>query len=122
MVKVKEVDPFSGMLAAPNALVITGAAATLMLAVDVLLDPASLVAVTLLILFPVVVPCTLRETVQDAPAGILPPVRLAEDAPAVAVAVPPQVLFKFGVGATTRPAGKLSVNASPVAAVPVFGF
>lgn len=59
---------------------------------------------------------------HDPLAGILPPVRLTEDAPAVAVAVPPQVLFRFGVGATTRPAGKLSVNASPVAAAPAFGF
>jgi len=56
MVKLKEVEPFSGMLAAPNALVITGAAATLMLAVAVLLVPESLVAVTLLVLVPVVVP------------------------------------------------------------------
>lgn len=122
MVKLKEVKPFSGMLAAPNALLITGAAATLMLAVAVLLVPASLVAVTLLFLVPVVVPWTLRDTVQDPPAGILPPARLADDAPAVAVAVPPQVLLRLGVGATTRPAGKLSVNARPVAAAPVFGF
>ena len=56
MVKLKEVEPFSGMLAAPKALLITGAAATLMLAVAVLLVPASLVAVTLLFLVPVVVP------------------------------------------------------------------
>jgi hypothetical protein len=122
MVKLKEVEPFSGMLAAPNALLSTGAAATLMLAVAVLLVPALLVAVTLLFFVPVVVPWTLSDTVQDPPAGMLPPVRLAEDAPAVAVAVPPHVLFKLGVGATTRPAGKLSVNASPVAAAPVLGF
>jgi len=56
MVKLNEVEPFSGILAAPKALLITGAAATLMLAVAVLLVPASLVAVTLLFLVPVVVP------------------------------------------------------------------
>src|SRR6185437_15154950 len=122
MVKLKEVEPFSGMLAAPKALLITGAAATLMLAVAVLLVPALLVAVTLLFFVPVVVAWILSETVHDPPAGMLPFVRLAEDAPAVAVAVPPQVLLRLGVGATTRPAGKLSVNASPVAAAPVFGF
>ena len=42
------------------------------------------------------------------------PLRLTLDAPAVAVAVPPQVLFRLGVGATTSPAGRLSVNATPV--------
>src|SRR6476646_5881398 len=41
--------------------------------------------------------------------------------PATAVAVPPQVLLKAGVGATTRPAGRLSVNAIPVSEVVVFG-
>jgi len=64
----------------------------------------------------------LSDTVQDPLAAILPPVRLTEDAPAVAVAVPPQLLLRFGVGATTRPAGKLSVNARPVAADPALGF
>lgn len=56
MVKLNELEPFNGMLAAPNALLITGVAATLMLAVAVLLVPESLVAVTLLVLVPVVVP------------------------------------------------------------------
>src|SRR5579859_1884392 len=41
--------------------------------------------------------------------------------PATAVAVPPQVLFKALGVATTRPAGKLSVNAMPLSATPVFG-
>ena len=41
--------------------------------------------------------------------------------PAVAVAVPPQVLFKlFGV-ATIRPAGRASVNVIPVSVIPLFG-
>ena len=54
-------------------------------------------------------------------AATVPPDKLTEDDPAVAVAVPPQVLLRLGVDATTRPAGKLSVNAKPVSASPVFG-
>ena len=41
MVKVSEVEPFSGMLAAPNALMITGGPTTVMLAFDVLPVPPS---------------------------------------------------------------------------------
>lgn len=52
----------------------------------------------------------------------MPADRLTLDEPAVAVAVPPQVLFSaFGV-ATTSPAGRLSVNATPLNATPVLGF
>ena len=44
---------------------------------------------------------------------MLPPVRLILDPPAVAEAVPPQVLLKpFGM-ATTTFAGKVSVKATP---------
>lgn len=50
---------------------------------------------------------------QLAPAASVPPDKLTEEAPAVAVAVPPQELVRPGVGATTRPAGRLSVNAMP---------
>jgi hypothetical protein len=39
-----------------------------------------------------------------------------EPDPGVAVAVPPQVLLRFAVGATTRPAGSASVNANPLKA------
>src|SRR5262252_8624135 len=47
---------------------------------------------------------------------MLPPVRLTLPDPAVAVAVPPQVLFRlFGV-ATSRLGGKLSLNATPASA------
>jgi hypothetical protein len=38
------------------------------------------------------------------------------------VAVPPHVLFKLLGVAITRPAGKMSVNANPVSANPLFGF
>src|SRR6267154_2485565 len=111
------------MLAAPNALMITGGAATVMLAFEVLPVPPSVeVTWTLLFFTPAVVPVTFSDTVHDALAANVPPDRLAEPDPATAVDVPPQVLVKpFGV-ATTKPAGKLSVNAAPVSASAAFGF
>src|SRR5258708_11204801 len=109
----KLVEPFSGMLAAPNALMITGGASTVIDAVEVLPVPPSVeVICTELFFTPVVVPCTSAETVQEAPPASVPPDRLTEPDPPTAVAVPPQLFERFGVGATTRPAGRLSVNAS----------
>lgn len=64
-----------------------------------------------------VVGVTFTETVQVAFAATLPPDSVTEDAPADPVAVPPQVLVRFGVAATTSPAGRLSVNAKPFKAV-----
>jgi len=121
-VKVREVAPFSGMLAAPNALVIAGGPTTVMLALEVLPVPPSVEATcTLLFFTPTVVPVIFRETAQEALAARVAPERLTEVAPATAVAVPPQVLLRlFGV-ATARPAGRLSVNASPVRARPMLG-
>ena len=116
-------EPFNGMLAAPNALMITGGPVTVIEAFDVLPVPPSVeVTVTELFFTPAVVPCTLTETVQLALAAKVPAERLMLPDPAVAVAVPPQVLFKpFGV-ATTRPAGRLSVKEIPVRARFVLGF
>ena len=55
----------------------------------------------------------LTVTVQLLLVATVPPVNEMVPDPAVAVAVPPQVLLKpFGVE-TTRPAGRLSVNATP---------
>src|SRR6266853_347736 len=115
MVKVSDVDPFNGMLAAPNALIITGGATTVMEAFDVLPVPAFVeVTWTLLFFTPAVVPVTFTEIVQLAPGVRLAPLRLIEEEPATAVAVPSQVVVKpLGV-ATTRPAGRLSVNATPL--------
>ena len=51
--------------------------------------------------------------VLAAPAAMAPPERFRELAPAVPpVIVPPQVFVGGGVGATTRPAGKVSVNST----------
>ena len=115
MEKVSNVDPFSAVLDAPKALLSDGGDTTVMLAVEVLPVPA-LVEVTCTLLFftPAGVPCTFRETVHEPPPAIVPPERLAEVAPAVAVAVPPQVLLRFGVEPTVNPLGILSVNATPV--------
>jgi len=114
MVKLSEVDPFSGMLAAPNALVMVGGPTTLRLAFEVFpVPPFVELTVTLLFFTPVVVPCTFTETVQLAPGARLAPERLTVEEPAVAVAVPPHVLFRLEGVATAKPAGRLSVNATP---------
>lgn len=114
MVKLKEMERFSGMLAAPNALVIVGGPTTLMLALEVFpVPPFVELTVTLLFFTPAVVPCTFTETVQLAFGARLAPERLTVEEPAVAVAVPPHVLFRLEGVATTRPAGRLSVNATP---------
>ncbi len=123
IVKLSEVEPFSGIEAAPNALMMTGGPTTVIEAFDVLPVPPSVeVTWTLLFFTPAVVPCTFTETVQLALAASVPPERLMLPDPATAVAVPPQVLFSaFGV-ATTRPAGRLSVKAIPFSVRLVFGF
>jgi hypothetical protein len=122
-VKVSVVAPFSGIEGAPNAFISTGGPTTASDAVAVLPVPAfAEVTVTLLFFTPAVVPVTLTETVHEAPAASVPPDKLTEDDPATAVAVPPQVLVRLGGVATTRPAGKLSVNAIPVRVNAAFGF
>src|SRR5689334_1461971 len=122
MVKVSEVEPFSGIDAAPNALIMTGGPVTVIEAFDVLPVPASVdVTWTLLFFTPAVVPCTFTEIVQLALAANVPAERLMLPDPATAVAVPPQVLFNALGVATTNPAGRLSVNAMPLSATPVFG-
>src|SRR5215468_5718030 len=122
MVKVTVVVPLSGILAAPKALLMVGGATTVTVALAVLLFPPSVeLTCTELFLSPAVVPCTFTETAHEALAANVPPDRLSELAPAVAVAVPPQVLFRLGVDATTSPAGRLSVNANPLSVTLLFG-
>jgi hypothetical protein len=123
MVKVRLVEPFSGMLAAPNALMITGGEVTVMEALDVLPGPLS-VAVTWTLLFftPPVVPVTLTLKVQEVVLARVAPERLTLPEPATAVIVPPpqEPVRPFGVE-TTRPTGRVSVNATPVSEIVVFG-
>src|SRR6266700_4974628 len=116
MVNVKLVEPPSGMLAAPNALMITGGATTVMEALDVLPGPPSVeVTCTLLFLAPAVVPVTFTLKVHEALVAKVAPASVTLPEPAVAVIVPPphDPVRPFGV-ATTRPAGSVSVNATPV--------
>ena len=76
---------------------------------------------------PAVVAVTLTENVHDDPAAgeavSVPPERLTAPLPAVAVIVPaPQVPARpLGVE-ITKPAGKLSVNATPLRGLKVLGF
>ena len=67
---------------------------------------------------PAAMPVTLTENVQELLAAMVPPLRLITLVPAVAVIVPaPQVPVRpFGVE-TTRPAGNVSLKATPVTAV-----
>jgi hypothetical protein len=123
IVKLSEVLPFSGMLAAPNALMIVGGEITETLAFEVFpVPPLVEFTVTLLFFTPPVVAVTLTDKLQVVLDASVEPERLTDEAPAVAVAVPPQVLLRpFGV-ATTKPAGKLSVKATPFNARLAFGF
>src|SRR5713226_4618914 len=112
MVKVSEVEPPTGTLPAPNALMITGGATTVMLATEVLpvVPPASVeVAVTLLLFALAVVPVTSNEMVQNAPGARVAPDKLVLEDPSTAVAIPLQVLDRLPGVATTSPAGRLSV-------------
>jgi hypothetical protein len=74
-----------------------------------------------LTLLPEVVVVTFTLTAQEAPAAIVPPLRLRLLDPATPVAVPPQVLLMPEGFATTNPEGKLSVTATPLNAVVEFG-
>ena len=70
---------------------------------------------------PVATPVTFTVMVQVPLIGITPPARITEPVPAVAVTVPPQVLTKPLGLATSKPAGRLSVTATPDRAVVAFG-
>lgn len=63
----------------------------------------------------------LRVEIKPTAGPIVPPVRVTEVAPGTAVNVPPQSLLILGTAATTRPAGKLSVNVIPVKVTSLLG-
>src|SRR5258705_2174352 len=145
--KVRVVVPFSGMLAVPNPLAMvggTGGGVTVKLAV-LLVAPGPL---SLEVIGPVVllsVPKSLGAftftVMKQAPwarfsdawffdwpgskagsAGAsVPPIKLMEEEPGVAVTVPPQSLLSSLGDAITRPTGKLSANAIPVSVKFAFG-
>src|SRR5258708_28746522 len=121
MVKVKLVEPPRGMLAAPKALMITGGATTVIVALDVFPVPPSVdVSCTLLLITLAIVPVTFTVMVHEVLEARVPLTRLTVPDPATAVAVPPHPVLTSPLGvATTRPAGRLSVNAMPVSAMVV---
>jgi len=122
MVNERVVVWFSGTVGAAKALPIVGGATTVRVAV-LLVDPGP-VSVALtgpLVLFftPGVAPVTITLIMQLPPAPIEPPV--SEIVPgAVVVSVPPPQVVELPF-ATVRPAGRVSVNATPVIASDAFG-
>src|SRR5215471_13609087 len=63
---------------------------------------------------PADVAVTLRVMVHWVDAASVPPEKLMEPEPAVAVTVPPQTLLTLAGVATTNPEGRVSVKARPV--------
>src|SRR5262249_14169721 len=126
MVKVSDVVAFTGMPAGLKALAITGGVNTFTLAEAVPPVPPSTDVTFPVVLFlsPDVVPVTFTVNVQELLAAMLPPERLMVPEPAVAVMVPPppqEPLKPLGVE-TTKPAGSVSLKATPVRAVVVLLF
>src|ERR1700746_3807510 len=124
MVKVELVVLFSGIVAAPNVLLMVGGATTVTLAEAVFPFPPSveLTAVGVLFCPPAATPTTLTEKVHDPFAAIVPPVRVIEVALGFAVMVPdPQEPVAPPGGTTWSPAGRLSVNATPLRLCAAFG-
>ena len=79
-------------------------------------------AEVVLVLSPGLVPVTLIENAQEAPAARVAPVRLTLVPPTAAEMVPPphEPVRPLGV-ATKSPAGNVSVNATPLSAVEALG-
>ena len=127
IVKDKDVKLPSPMLAAPKILEIVGAVATFRLALAIRPVPPLVEVIALVVLFfvPEVVPVTLTVIVQVAPTATVPLLNVTEPVPAVAVTdgAPqfPFVTSPFGVP-TTSPAGRVSLNATPVSALGFTGF
>jgi len=113
-VKLSDVDPFSGIVAAPNPFAIVGGNATVRFALAVLPVPP-FVDVTALVVFvywPDAAPVTVNVKLQLPPDERLRPV--SDNELALIVSVPvvhTGVAAKF---ATVSPAGRVSLNATPV--------
>jgi hypothetical protein len=125
IVKLSDVDPPTGIEAAPNAFEIDGGPTTVILAEapEPKLPSFDTTNPVELFLIPAVVPVTSTAKVHDAPAASVAPDRLIVPEPAVAVIVPPphDPLSPFGV-ATTNPDGRLSLNPTPDNEFVEFGF
>lgn len=127
-VKVRDVVPLSGIVAAPKLLAIvadTGGAITVRLAVLLVAPgPLSFAEIGPVVLFSVprvFGAFTLTEIRQGEPVPNVPPAKLIDDEPAIAVTVPPQPLIRSVGVASTKPAGRLSVKAIPVNDTLAFG-
>ncbi len=128
-VNCNEVVAFTAMAVGLNALAIEGGAIMVRIAVLLVAPVPPSVELTfpvVLLLLPAVVPVTFTEKVHDEPAAgdavSVPPERLMLLLPAIAVIVPlPQEPVMLGGVATTTPAGRLSVKATPLRALAVLG-
>jgi hypothetical protein len=125
IVNVNEVVAFRAIVEGLNTLAMDGGASTCKTAVllDAPVPPSvELTAPVVLLCAPAAMPVTLTENVQEPLAAIVPPLRLIVLVPAVAAMVPaPQVPVRpFGVE-TTKPAGSVSLNATPVNPTVAFG-
>src|SRR5437899_4925337 len=132
IVKVSDVVAFIAIVDGLKALTIDGGATTVRLAVLLAAPVPPSVDVTafvVLLFVPAVVPVTLTENVHDDPAAgdavSVPPDRFTTldppTVPVVIVPAPQEPARPFGVE-TTRPAGSVSVKATPLNALAVFGF
>jgi hypothetical protein len=118
MVIVRLVLAFRGIEGAPKALLIVGGLATVTVAEAVLPVPPLVEVTAPVVLFftPELVPVTFTMTLQEPLTATVPPLRLILPLPAMAVVVPPQVLLSpLGV-LTAKPAGRVSVKATPFSA------
>jgi len=103
MLNVKLVEPFSGIVAAPKALLMVGGVATVRVAVLLVPPVPPLVELTLPVVLglePEVVAVTFTLTAHDELAETVPPVRLMLKLPAAGANVPPHVLLGPGTLAT----------------------
>jgi hypothetical protein len=121
--KLRLVLPPTAIDIAPKLLVMEGGFATVRLAVEVLpLPPLVDETVTELLFVPGAVPVTFTEKVQLAEAVSVAPDKVTDPDPPVAVIVPPPQVPVKPLGVETAiPAGKVSVKATPVSAIDVFG-
>lgn len=124
MVKLSVLLAFSAMLVGLKALLMVGGATTVKLAVLLVApapDSVELMAPVVLDLVPALVPVTFTVMEHEPLDASVPPVKLMLLEPAVYDGVPLHVLLgTFGV-ATTKPAGRVSVKATPVSPKPELG-
>jgi hypothetical protein len=121
--KESVVEPPTAMLAAPKFLEMTAGEMTVTEALEVFPVPPCVAETgTELFFTPDVLPVTLMENVQEEETAIVPADKETVEDPATAEDVPEQVLDKLLGEATTKPAGRVSVKATPVNATLEFEF